>query len=125
MGIENRESPRYIAHWRIAIVFDETENRSTIHGHTYDLSLSGTSIHTDHNIISNTPVTILLSPPVAYEGERQKIIEAKAKLAYSVYSGSNFCFRVGLHFIQFKNDGMQVLEDILNNLPLVIPISKP
>lgn len=115
MSKEIRESSRYLARWRIAIVFDEMENRPTIHGYTHDLSLNGVSVHTDHTVVSSTPVTVLLSPPMAYEGERQKLIEIRSKLAYSVYSGSNFCFRVGLNFIKFKNDGLQILQGILDN----------
>lgn len=117
MAIENREPRRRVVHWRIAIVFDEAEKRPSIHAHTHDLSLSGASVHTDHNVATNTLVTVLLSPPVAYEGERQKVIEIRAKLVYSVYSGSNFCFRIGLNFIKFKNEGLQILKDMLDNQP--------
>jgi len=115
MAIENRQPRRRIVHWRIAIVFDEAEKRPSIHAHTHDLSLSGASVHTDHNVATNTLVTVLLSPPVAYEGERQKVIEIRAELVYSVYSGSNFCFRIGLNFIKFKNNGLQILEGMLDN----------
>lgn len=115
MAIENREPRRLVVHWRIAIVFDEAEKRPSIHAHTHDLSLSGASVHTDHNVATNTLVTVLLSPPIAYEGERQKVIEIRAKLVYSVYSGSNFCFRIGLNFIKFKNDGLQILKDMLDS----------
>jgi hypothetical protein len=115
MSIKKRESSRYYAHWRIAIVFDEAEKMPAIHGHTHDLSISGASVHTDHHVASNMPVTVLLSPPLAYEGERQKVIEIRAELVYSVYSGSNFCFRIGLHFIKFKNDDLQILKGMLDN----------
>ncbi len=115
MSIKNRESSRYYARWRIAIIFDETENRPTIHGHTHDVSLRGASIYTEYNVFSNTPVTALLSPPLAYEGERQKIIEIRTQLVYSVYAGGNYCFRVGLDFIKFKNDGLRILKDKLDN----------
>lgn len=121
MAKEIRESSRYLARWRIAIVFDETENKPTIHGYTHDLSLNGVSVHTDHTVVSLTPVTVLLSPPMAQEGERQKLIEIRSKLAYSVYSGSNFCFRVGLNFVKFKNDGLQVLKGILDSQ---VPLSE-
>lgn len=122
MSIENREFSRHYARWRIAIVFDETENRPTIHGHTHDVSLRGASVYTEHNVVSNTPVTVLLSPPLAHEGERQKIIEIRTQLAYSVYAGSNYCFRIGLNFIKFKNDGLQVLKDKLDNQILLSSI---
>ena len=115
MSIESRKSPRYYARWRIAIVFDETENRPTIHGHTHDVSLRGASVYTEHNVVSITPVTVLLSPPLAHEGERQKIIEIRTQLAYSVYAGSNSCFRIGLNFIKFKNGGRQILKGMLDN----------
>lgn len=54
-------------------------------------------------------------PPLAYEGERQKIIEIRTQLVYSVYAGGNYCFRVGLDFIKFKNDGLRILKDKLDN----------
>ena len=114
MAIEDkREASRVRTHWRIAIIFDEAENKPAIHGHTHELSFSGASVHTDRNVASTAPVTVLLSPPLAYEGNRQKTIEIRANLVYSVYSGSNFCFRIGLDFINFKNDGLQILRDRL------------
>lgn len=115
MSIKSRESSRHYARWRIAIIFDETENRPTIHGHTHDVSLRGASIYTEHNVFSNTPVTVLLSPPLAHEGERQKVIEIRTQLIYSVYAGGNNSFRVGLDFIKFKNDGLRILKDKLDN----------
>ncbi len=114
MSIENRKSPRYYTRWRIDIVFDETENRPTIHGHTHDVSLSGASMYGDHDVVSTTPVTVLLSPPLEHERGQQETIEIRAQLAYSVYAGSNFRFRIGLSFIKFKNDGQRILKGILD-----------
>lgn len=114
MSIKNREFSRHYARWRIDIIFDETENRPTIHGHTHDVSLRGASIYTEHNVFSNTPVTVMLFPPLEHKGEQQKVIEIRTQLIYSVYGGGNSSFRVGLDFIKFKKDGQRILKDKLD-----------
>ena len=114
MAIEDkRAAPRYLAHWKITIIFDAAEKKPVIHGYTNDLSLSGTAVNTDHNVASTKPVTVLLFPPLLYGEDQQKTIAIKANLAYTVFSGSDSCFRIGLHYTNFKDDGLQILKDRL------------
>ncbi len=115
MAIEdNRATPRYRAHWKISIIFDAAEKKPIVHSYTNDLSLSGTAVNTDLNVSSTKPVTVLLFPPLTYGEDKQKTIEIRANLVYTIYSGSDSCFRIGLHYISFKGDGMKVLKDRLD-----------
>lgn len=112
---DNRESPRYLVHWRIALVFDEAENKPIYHGRTFDLSLHGTAMHTRHNVFTEAPVTVLLAPPPLHRGGGKKVIEIHARQVYSVYSGATECFRLGLQFLKFKDDGFEIFKERLTH----------
>ncbi|MEK6707977.1 MAG: PilZ domain-containing protein [Pseudomonadota bacterium] len=115
MAIEDkRAAPRYRAHWKISIIFDAAEKKPIVHSYTNDLSLSGTAVNTDLNVSSTKPVTVLLFPPLTYGEDKQKTVEIRANLVYTIYSGSDSCFRVGLHFISFKDDGLKALKNRLD-----------
>lgn len=112
MGNEDkRVEPRYRAHWRVTINFDEAQNRLPIHGYTGDLSLSGMAVHVETNVDFLPQATVVLSLPILPGEGRQKIIKIRVQLLYSVYSGSHSCFRIGLQYIDFTDNGRQVLQD--------------
>ncbi|TRZ67527.1 MAG: hypothetical protein D4S02_04975 [Rhodocyclaceae bacterium] len=67
------------------------------------------------NLSAATPVIILLAPPALYVGHRQKLIEIKARQQYSVYSGETRCWRLGFAFLEFKNNGFNVLRERLRH----------
>ena len=117
----NRGTDRYHVRWKIALIFDEAEHRPTYHGRTFDLSLGGTAMHTGSNIFTSAPVVVLLAPPPLHKGHRQKVIEIRARQVYAVYSGASSCFRLGLEFVSFKGDGLQVLKNRLqHHVPKVV-----
>jgi len=114
MTIENkRETPRYRAHWKITIIFDAAEKKPVIHTYTNDLSLSGTAVNSDINVATTKPVTLLLFPPLLFGEDKQKTIAIRANVVYTVFSGADSCFRMGLHYTSFKDDGEQILQDRL------------
>lgn len=112
---EHRGIERYHVRWKIALVFDELDHQNTYHGRTYDLSLSGTAMLTDVNILATAPVVILLAPPPLIAGHDQKLIEIQARQIYAVYSGEASCFRLGFQFITFKGNGFAVLKERLTH----------
>jgi c-di-GMP-binding flagellar brake protein YcgR len=112
---DKRESPRYPTQWKVAVVFDEDEQRPTFHGVTNEISLGGLSLLTDHNIFAENPVTLLLAIPPLHNGARQKIVEIRARMVYTVHSAGHDRFRIGLHFIQFKGDGLRLLDSNLKD----------
>jgi len=125
-GPEHRQAIRYSVNWKIALVFEDKENKPTYHGRTQDLSLTGTGMLTGNNLYSESPVIILLAPPPLHVGERQKIIEIKAHQQYVVYSGATRCWRLGFAFLEFKNDGFNVLRDRLqHHQPVTRTLTKP
>lgn len=115
LDVNHRGAERYHVQWKIALVFDGPEHKQTFHGRTHDLSLTGTGMLTDVNVYSDTPLVLLLAPPPLYAGQRQKIIEIHARQAYAVYSGASSCFRLGFSFTGFKEDGFQVLKEMLSH----------
>jgi len=107
-----RNSARYLVDWKMALVFDEAGEKLTFQGRTFDLSINGTAMLTHDNVHSEAPVTILLAPPPLHKGGSKKVIEIQARQAYSVYSGSLSCFRLGFDFIKFKGDGKEILREM-------------
>ncbi|MCX7176572.1 MAG: hypothetical protein NT159_22145 [Proteobacteria bacterium] len=115
-----RSLARYHVRWKIALIFDEVEQKPTFHGRTHDLTLVGTGMLTHRDVFTDSPVVVLLAIPPLHRNGRQKVIEIRAKQVYSVYSGETFCFRLGLEFISFKGDGLEILiEGLSHRNPLI------
>lgn len=112
-GKDLRASARYMVDWKMALIFDRGEEKLTYQGRTFDLSMHGTAMLTRHNVFSKTPVTILLAPPPLHKGGSKKVIEIQCHQVYSVYSGAQSCFRLGLNFVKFKGDGKNILRETL------------
>jgi c-di-GMP-binding flagellar brake protein YcgR len=110
---EQRQATRYPLHLRVAIVYHQhadVATRPRYHGRTSDISTHGLSVLVEHNIFHAGEVTILLALPPVHPGIPQKIIEATAKMVYTVLSAEHDAFRIGLLFKQFKRNGSQLLD---------------
>ena len=68
-------SPRYVAHWKIAIVSDHFGEKEIYHGRTYEVSMTGASILSEHNVFLEGYVTILLALPWYRGKQKEKIID--------------------------------------------------
>lgn len=106
---EQRQHRRYPVRWPVAIIFNHARGDEIFHGHTHDLSLSGASILTEHNVFTTDVFTVLISIPPLHPALKRTVIEVKAKMMYSVLSPKHQCFRIGLHFREFKNNGTYAL----------------
>lgn len=115
-----RKHPRYPMHWKVAIVFDETEHMPTFHGITNEISQEGLSLLTDHNIFSEEPVTLLLALPPKNSARRSKIVEIRAHMVYTVHSAGHDQFRIGMHFERFKGNGRKLLEACLKERAILL-----
>ncbi len=106
---DHRKNKRYPFKWRVAIVFASVENEETYHGVTHDVSASGCSILTEHNIFSEEIVSVLISLPVEHPGGRRKLVEVQARMVYTVLSAGHQKFRCGIEFLKFKGNGRKLL----------------
>jgi len=92
-----RKNKRYLARWKVALVFDNTTTKPIFKTLTHDLSMNGISVqyHAEEKI--NTILTLLLAPP-PIDGIPQRIIKLKAVVISSVpFQGG---FRLGMTFIK-------------------------
>jgi hypothetical protein len=92
-----RENKRYLARWKVALVFDNASHKPIFQTLTNDLSISGISLqyHSEEKV--HTVLTLLLAPP-PIDGIQQKIIKLRAVIMSSIpFRGS---FRLGMSFIQ-------------------------
>jgi hypothetical protein len=118
----SRDFPRYHVRWKIALIFDGLENKPTYHGRTHDLTLAGTGMLASKNVYTESPVVVLLALPPQHRNRGQKVIEIQARQVYAVYSGDTFCFRLGLEFLGFKGDGLQILQERLSHHRPIIEV---
>jgi c-di-GMP-binding flagellar brake protein YcgR len=107
---DNRSDKRYPFKWQVAIVFDRTENKNTYHGVTNDISIGGCAILTEHNVFSEHPVSVLISLPAENPTGRHNVVEAKARMIYTVLAAGQQKFRIGIQFLNFKEAGRSVLS---------------
>ena len=110
---EQRQARRFPLHLRVAVVYHQHEDVATrprYHGRTSDISMKGLSVLVEHNIFCEGEVTVLLALPPVHPGIPQKIIEATAKMVYTVLSAEYDAFRIGLVFRKFKHNGRQLLD---------------
>jgi c-di-GMP-binding flagellar brake protein YcgR len=113
---DTRGEARVPLKFKVAIVYHQHEDkatRPTFHGRTHDISTQGLSIVVDYNVFNEADVTLLLAIPPAHIGMPQKIIEATAKMVYTVFSSDHDAFRIGLTFGQFKRNGREFLNAVI------------
>jgi hypothetical protein len=115
-----RKFPRYPMQWKVAIVFDEDEHHPTFHGVTNEISQEGLSLLTDHNLFTEEPITLLLAIPPKNTAQKNKIVEIRARMIYTVHSAGHDRFRIGVHFEHFKGNGRKLLETNLKERAIVL-----
>ena len=114
---EGRKGDRLPLHLKVAIVYQEQDDeatRRTFHGRTNDISHCGLSVLVENNIFTEGQVTVLVAVPPEQAGDPLQIIEATAKMIYTVFSSEQQCFRVGLIFETFKRSDEAVLRDYID-----------
>ncbi len=110
---EHRQHTRYHLRWDIALVSGAATQPLTLRGRTNDLSLGGASVLIADNPQLSGQLSVLLVPPPLQAGQAPRLIEADARVVYSILSANACCFRVGLQFVRFKDDGRMLLEQRL------------
>ena len=112
-GRELRDDRRMPMQLKTALVYHQhgdAASRPTFHGTSHDISMSGLTLIVEQNIFTEDEVTVLIALPPAHVGIEKKVIEATARMVYTVYTSEYQAFRVGLTFREFKRDGEQRLK---------------
>jgi len=93
----NRKGTRYLARWKVMLVFDNATKKPIYQTLTHDLSLTGISVQYHSEEKAHTLLTLLLAlPPI--EDIPRKIIKLKAEVTSSIpFRGG---YRLGMRFIQ-------------------------
>lgn len=110
-----RKYPRYRVHCRVTIVRENGGKSELFHGRTHDLSIDGASVYSDNNILIKEPVNILLATPSYNADQDETIIEIHCRMLYTVLLHNHHQFRIGLHFLRFKDNGRKLLEGYLSD----------
>lgn len=112
---EHRKDPRYRIHLHVALVYEKKGESEIFHGKTHDLSMSGASVYSDHNIFVEEPIKVLLAIPSHSSNQSTRLVEIHTKMAYTVMPANYHKFRIGLQFLSFKGNGRSVLAEYLSN----------
>ena len=112
-------APRYAVHWKIGILYEKDGKREIFHGRTFEVSASGSSFLSQHNIFKDGNVKVLLALPWYRDNQQEKVIEIEARIIHTILSSENQSFRTGLQFISFKDDKGHFLEIALRDQPKV------
>lgn len=108
-------------HWNASIIIELGDEKIIHQGRTFDISLGGASFYTEVNMFVKEPVVMLLSIPDGRSIKDWLVLEIRCRMVYAVLSANHDKFRIGLHFLSFKEGGKKALEKILHNH---IPLSK-
>ena len=110
---------RYAVHWKVGIMYKKDEKNEVFHGRTFEVSSTGTSFLSQHNIFFGGEVTALLALPWYRDNQTEKIIQIRSRVIHTILSSENQSFRTGLQFLEFKGDTGHLLEIALRDQPKV------
>jgi c-di-GMP-binding flagellar brake protein YcgR len=108
-------APRYAVHWKIAIMYEKNGKKELFKGRTFEVSASGTSFLSQHNIFVEGEVTVLLALAWYRDNLSEKVVEIRARMIHTILSSESQMFRTGLQFISFKEGTSHFLEIALRD----------
>lgn len=108
MHDERRGEPRVPIDRRVGIVQSDGE---VVHARGTDISMGGLSVKCAHSadVGRSFDITIQFNG-----GRRAKLFEARAKVIYVHYIGSEHLHRLGLQFIDFKGESRELLSSFVS-----------
>ena len=113
---ERRQSERQRLRLRLAVVYPEKEGRQvrpTYHALTHDISMSGLSLIVEDDIFYEGEVTLVLALPPVQDWAGQESMTATARMTYAIRSSKLNGFKVGLSFVEFKENAAELLRAAL------------
>ena len=107
---EKRSYPRFLVNWKVVVVAETNGKRQIFHGRAYDISMGGLFLMSEDNLTLANSFTVLISVPPDSAMHKPYVLEVRGKMGYSVLANNVRKFRIGIRFIEFKNDGKRYLE---------------
>lgn len=105
-----RVDTRYLVRWKVALVVGEGAQRKMFPMRTLDISLGGMAVHGDHGMGLKGAVKVLIALPPLTPKEMETVLEADAKVVYSVLDATKDCFRYGFSFVRFRGSDLEKLR---------------
>ncbi len=119
-----RKSRRHPARWNVAVVLDNPGGEPIVlHTHSVDLSLGGMAILSERDVKADTMVSVLLVQPLRPGAESPKILKARARIVSSTPFDSGH--RLGLRFIEWTDDSLEIFAKSLGGIEAVRPRETP
>lgn len=94
--------------WRVAIGIGHSGG--FIYGHAEDISPGGMSILCDEQLAGGKQFSIFVEMPPYAVSENSAYLEALCKVNYSVLVASRNLYRIGLEFVELKDEGKDILR---------------
>ncbi|HEY3432925.1 MAG TPA: PilZ domain-containing protein [Rhodocyclaceae bacterium] len=113
---DHRKHPRHPLHLKVILHLPGADAK-ILHGETYDVSLDGAAIHTEHNVFTGEEFLVELLLPPEITGKAPQSLKIHARMVYTLYSSTHYCFRSGLFFRKFQGNSLALLETKLNQHP--------
>ena len=111
---EHRRRPRIRpVGWKVAVEFNEADEKRFIQATIHDLSAMGAAILTNDRDLTGTVVKLSISYPDA--PAEQKPLKIRARVVSSAHTPGTTRYRHGLSFIRLPFDGRNELEKILRS----------
>ena len=109
-----RKAKRYPVCWKAAVVFDKSVGKPVLHTQTQDLSSGGAAIHSEHEDLKGSLVTLVLAQPARQGDATPRMMKVRARVVSSVQARLPPGFRYGLSFLRAPGDGLDFLEELLH-----------
>lgn len=105
-----RTDARYLVRWKVALVVGEGAQRRLYPMRTLDVSLGGMAVYGDLGLGLKGVVHVLIALPPLTAKDGETILDAEAKVVYSVLDTAKDCFRYGFSFVRFRGSDQEKLR---------------
>lgn len=120
---QRRSDQRFRVRWKTGVVVGEGQARKILVMRSHDISLGGMAVLSNDKVPPAESYTVLVVMPPLMSGTKETVIETRAKIVYSVLDTSKDCFRLGIRFLEFKNDGQKLLRERLEKHHVPVSVS--
>ena len=108
-----RSHSRYLVKWEVALIHEFGGEKLTYYGKINDISENGLSMFCEYNVFFNGRVSIIMTLPPLNVGLKAQKIEVESRMVYTILS--QYSFRLGLEFLNFRDGEKKILMDRLES----------